>query len=215
MKKRYELLVFDWDGTLINSEANIVGCMKAAMSDLQLPLLSDGEIKNIIGLGLTEALTTLYPDIDNNIATQLTDRYRFHFLTSEPSEPFQGVTETLARLNEAEYFMAVATGKGRRGLDKALSATGYGALFNASRCADETRSKPHPQMLYEILDFVGVEAENALMIGDTEYDINMANNAGMDSIAVTYGVHERERLAQCNPTTFIDSFAELLAWLDH
>jgi phosphoglycolate phosphatase len=214
MKKRYELLIFDWDGTLINSEANIVSCMKAAISDLQLPLVSDGEIKNIIGLGLTEALTALYPDIDTNTATRLTDRYRFHFLTSEPSEPFQGVTETLAHLNEAEYLMAVATGKGRKGLDKALSATGYDALFHVSRCADETRSKPHPQMLYEILDFVGVEAENALMIGDTEYDINMANNAGLDSIAVTYGVHERERLAQCNPTTLIDSFTELVGWLD-
>lgn len=214
MKKRYELLIFDWDGTLINSEANIVSCMKAAMSDLQLPVLSDDNIKNIIGLGLKEALTTLYPDIDPTTANQLTDRYRFHFLTSEPSDPFQGVTETLAQLHEAEYFMAVATGKGRKGLDKALSTTGYGALFHTSRCADETRSKPHPQMLYEILDFLGVEAGNALMVGDTEYDINMAKNAGMDSIAVTYGVHERERLAQCNPTTFIDSFDELIAWLD-
>lgn len=214
MKKRYELLVFDWDGTLINSETNIVSCMKAAMSDMQLPILSDDEIKNIIGLGLKEALTALYPDIDTDTARQLTDRYRVHFLTSEPSDPFQGVTETLTHLNQAEYFMAVATGKGRQGLDKALSSTGYDALFHTSRCADETRSKPHPQMLYEILDFCGVEADNALMVGDTEYDINMANNAGMDSIAVTYGVHDRERLAQCNPTTFIDSFDELVAWLN-
>jgi len=215
MNKQYELLIFDWDGTLINSEANIVYCMQAAMSDLQLPVLSEDEIKNIIGLGLKEALTTLYADIDIDTANQLTDRYRFHFLTSEPSDPFQGVTETLTTLNEADYFMAVATGKGRQGLDKALSSTGYRSLFHTTRCADETRSKPHPQMLYEILSFLGVEAENALMVGDTEYDINMAKNAGMDSIAVTYGVHERERLAQCQPTTFIDSFAELITWLDH
>lgn len=215
MKKRYELLIFDWDGTLIDSEANIVNCMKAAMSDLQLPILSDTEIKNIIGLGLREALTTLYPGIDTDTANQLTDRYRVHFLTSEPSDPFQGVTETLTHLNKADYFMAVATGKGRKGLDKALNTTGYGSLFHTSRCADETRSKPHPQMLYEILDFLSVEAENALMVGDTEYDINMAKNAGMDSIAVTYGVHDRERLAQCNPTTFINSFSELITWLDH
>jgi phosphoglycolate phosphatase len=214
MKKRYELLIFDWDGTLIDSEANIVSCMKAAMRDLQMPILSDDEIKNIIGLGLKEALTTLYPDIDTGTATLLTDRYRYHFLTSEPSDPFRGVSETLKQLNEAEYFMAVATGKGRKGLDKALSTTGYAALFHTSRCADETRSKPHPQMLHEILDFLGVESKNALMVGDTEYDINMANNAGMDSIAVTYGVHGRERLAQFNPTTFIDSFAELITWLD-
>jgi phosphoglycolate phosphatase len=215
MKKRYELLIFDWDGTLINSEANIVSCMKAAMIDLQLPVLHSDEIKNIIGLGLKEALTTLYPDIDNDSANQLIDRYRYHFLTSEPSEPFQGVSETLSHLSEAQYLMAVATGKGRQGLNKAFNATGYGELFHASRCADETRSKPHPQMLYEILDFLGVEAENALMVGDTEYDINMATNAGMDSIAVTYGVHDRERLVRCNPTTFIDSFDELIAWLNH
>ncbi|WP_455211031.1 HAD-IA family hydrolase [Kaarinaea lacus] len=215
MRKSYELLIFDWDGTLINSEANIVSCMKAAMGDLQLPVLSDSEIKNIIGLGLKEALTTLYPDIDTNTANQLTDRYRYHFLTSEPSDPFQGVTETLNQLSDAQYFMAVATGKGRKGLDKALSTTGYSALFHTSRCADETRSKPHPQMLHEILDVLGVEPENALMVGDTEYDIDMANNAGMDSIAVTYGVHDRQRLVQCNPTTMIDAFDELLVWLDH
>ena len=214
MKKRYELLIFDWDGTLIDSEANIVSCMKAAMKDLQLPVLGNDEIKNIIGLGLREALTTLYPDIDDTTANQLTDRYRYHFLTSEPSEPFRGVSETLARLNEAQYYMAVATGKGRKGLDKALGATGYGELFHTSRCADETRSKPHPQMLYEILDFLGVETDNALMVGDTEYDINMAKNAGMDSIAVTYGVHDKERLAQCSPTAIIDSFDEIIGWLD-
>jgi phosphoglycolate phosphatase len=213
MKKRYELLIFDWDGTLIDSEANIVSCMQAAMTDLNLPILSNEAIKNIIGLGLQEALTTLYPDIDLPLANRLTDRYRFHFLTSEPSEPFQGVAETLVHLNEAQYLMAVATGKGRKGLDKALSVTGYDTLFHASRCADETRSKPHPQMLLEILDFLGVDAKQALMIGDTEYDINMAKNAGMDSIAVTYGVHERERLSQCKPNNMIDSFEELIAWL--
>ena len=213
MKKQYELLIFDWDGTLINSESNIVGCMKAAMDDVGLPILGDDEIKSIIGLGLKEALNTLYPHMDEATATRLTDRYRYHFLTSDPSEPFQGVDNTLARLSEARYFLAVATGKGRKGLDSALDTTGYGPLFHATRCADETRSKPHPQMLYEILDVLGVEAANALMIGDTDYDINMANNAGMDSIAVTYGVHDRERLSRCQPTDFIGSMEELITWL--
>lgn len=215
MKKRYELLIFDWDGTLIDSEANIVQCMQAAMKDLNLPVLGKETVKNIIGLGLQEALTTLYPDIDQNTAKQLTDRYRFHFFTSDPSEPFSGVDEILAQLNQAQYLMAVATGKGRKGLDKALSATGYGSLFHASRCADETRSKPHPQMLLEILEVLGVEANQALMVGDTEYDIHMAKNAGMESVAVTYGVHERERLLKCDPTHCIDSFDELTAWLNH
>ena len=214
MKKSYKLLIFDWDGTLIDSEANIVDCMKAAMLDVNLPILSSDEIKNIIGLGLTEALITLFPEIDERTAVCLTDRYRYHFLTSEPSQAFEGVDETLVSLNDAQYFMAVATGKGRKGLDKALSTSGFGSLFHVTRCADETRSKPHPQMLHEILDFLGVEAENALMIGDTEYDIHMAKNAGMDSIAVTYGVHDRQRLKQCEPTALLDSMGELITWLN-
>lgn len=214
MKKRYELLIFDWDGTLIDSEANIVACMKAAMADINLPVRNDEEIKNIIGLGLKEALVTLYPQIDDVEANRLTDRYRYHFLASEPSQAFQGVDKTLEELNDAQYLMAVATGKGRRGLDNALFTTGYHSLFHVTRCADETRSKPHPQMLHEILDFLGVEAENALMIGDTEYDILMAKNAGMDSIAVTYGVHDRERLVLCEPSALIDSMPDLVAWLN-
>jgi len=213
MKKQYELLIFDWDGTLIDSEANIVACMKAAMTDMNLPVRQSDDIKNIIGLGLSEALFTLYPDMDDFMANQLTDRYRYHFLSSDPSQAFVGVNETLAKLGDAQYFMAVATGKGRRGLDKALSTTGYSSLFHVTRCADETRSKPHPQMLLEILDFLGVEADNALMIGDTEYDIHMAKNAGMDSIAVTYGVHDKQRLKDCKPTAMIDSMPELITWL--
>lgn len=214
MTKSYELLIFDWDGTLIDSEANIVSCMKAAMKDLGLPVLGNEAIKNIIGLGLKEALTTLYPDIDSHTATQLTDRYRYHFLSSEPSEPFNRVNETLIHFNEHQYLMAVATGKGRIGLNKALNTTGFANIFHTSRCADETRSKPHPQMLEEILDYLGVEAENAVMIGDTEYDIQMAHNAGMDSIAVSYGVHDIERLQQSQPTVIIDAFHELIPLID-
>jgi phosphoglycolate phosphatase len=199
---------------LIDSEANIVACMKAAMNDVNLALRSNDEIKNIIGLGLKEALFTLYPEIDEQTANHLTDRYRYHFLSSEPSQAFKGVDETLASLNSARYFLAVATGKGRRGLDKALSTTGYDSLFHVTRCADETRSKPHPQMLHEILDFVGVDAENALMIGDTEYDMQMAKNARMDCVAVTYGVHDRQRLTHCHPTAIIDSMPDLVTWLN-
>ena len=165
MKKHYELLIFDWDGTLMDSEANIVACMKSAIADMSLPTRSNDEIKNIIGLGLREALITLFPDMDDISAHRLTDRYRYHFLSSEPSQAFEGVAETLTALNDAQYFLAVATGKGRNGLDKALTTSGYESLFHVTRCADETRSKPHPQMLVEILDFLGLEAENALMIG--------------------------------------------------
>ncbi|WP_455203882.1 HAD-IA family hydrolase [Kaarinaea lacus] len=213
MVNRYQLLIFDWDGTLIDSEANIVHCMQAASRDLNLPVLSSTEIKNIIGLGLQEALQTLYPETDKGIRLRLVERYRFHFLTSEASQPFIGVDATLATLSKQELFLAVATGKGRSGLNKALQDTGYDDIFHVTRCADETRSKPHPQMLHEILDVLGIEPQQACMIGDTEYDINMAKNAGMDAVAVTYGVHEKERLLQCQPSGCIDTIEELIPWL--
>jgi phosphoglycolate phosphatase len=215
MKKQYELLIFDWDGTLIDSEANIVSCMVRAMEDAALPVLEADAIRNIIGLGLREALHTLYPTIDESSSRLLVDRYRYHFLTSEPSQLFEGVDVMLKDLGERDYLLAVATGKGRQGLNHALEVTGYLEHFHSSRCADETRSKPHPQMLEEILDELGVAPSAALMIGDTEYDINMAHNAGMDSVAVSYGVHEKERLLQCNPLTCLHSIAELTNWLSH
>lgn len=213
MDKSYELLIFDWDGTLIDSEANIVECMKIAIDELDLPKLDDAKIKNIIGLGLSEALNALYPGISDKTSNQLVDRYRYHFLTREPSQPFTGVERTLNWLTEQKFLLAVATGKGRKGLDKALLNTGYNEIFHSTRCADETQSKPHPQMLHEILEDLGVEAHKALMIGDTEYDINMAHNAGVDSIAVSYGVHEQERLLQCNPKACLNNIEQLVTWL--
>ena len=122
--------------------------------------------------------------------------------------------ETLAHIAGQDYLLAVATGKGRNGLDKALHATGFGQWFHASRCADETCSKPHPQMLEELLGELGVKPENALMVGDTEYDLRMASDAGMASVAVSYGVHSIERLLECGPQTCIHAFSELTPWLD-
>jgi phosphoglycolate phosphatase len=216
MSKGFELLVFDWDGTLMDSEARIVACMRAAITDLSLAPRDDASIRNIIGLGLTEAIKHLYPGTDLAFATAMIDRYRYHFLTADPtrSELFAGAEETLQTLADAGYLLAVATGKGRVGLDKVLDETGLGRLFHATRCADETFSKPHPLMLEQVMDELGVEPAATLMIGDTEYDMQMASNARTAALAVSYGVHERERLLQHQPLHCIDAITELTEWLE-
>lgn len=213
--KRFELIIFDWDGTLIDSEARIVNCMRAAIQDLQLPSRSTAQLRNIIGLGLQEALASLYPGRDVSDYQALVERYRHHFLVQDktPSALFNGVAEMLSELRERGHFLAIATGKGRLGLDSALDDTGLRDVFDFTRCADETRSKPHPQMLDEILDRLGVDREDALMVGDTEYDMQMANNAGMAGLAVSYGVHEKARLLACDPVDCVDDPGELRRWL--
>lgn len=214
MTGNYELLIFDWDGTLIDSENTIVACMQAALSDIGAVQPQPAAISNIIGLGLAEAIETLCPELDHNNRISLVDRYRYHFLSSDPSEPFPGVSDTLKTLSQQGYYLAVATGKGRAGLDRALANTGYKEYFHVTRCADETRSKPHPQMVLEILDFVGVEPDKAIMVGDTVYDLDMANNAGVDSAAVSYGVHEVSKLETYKPKACFENMSELVPWLN-
>ena len=213
-RNAYKLLIFDWDGTLINSESSIVTCMKLAMRDVGLPILSSDEIKNIIGLGLYEALVKLFPSANNDQYQHLIERYRVHFLAMEQAIPFEGVKETLAHLYERGYLLAVATGKGRAGLNKALKHVQFQQFFHATRCADETRSKPHPQMVNELLEELEVTPDNALMVGDTEYDLEMAQNAGVDGVAVSYGVHDIERLHQYKPVVKLDKLSEIIPWLD-
>ena len=211
----YELIVFDWDGTLIDSEARIVNCMRAAIRDLQLPARSQDEMRNVIGLGLHEALSTLYPEDDHATYAKLVERYRHHFLLEDttPSELFEGVETLLSELRDRGHFIAIATGKGRVGLDKSLDETGLHAYFDYTRCADETRSKPHPQMLEEIMDRLGVRPQQTIMVGDTEFDMQMANNAGTAALAVSYGVHEKPRLLACNPLDCVDDVAAMHSWL--
>ena len=210
-----QLIIFDWDGTLMDSESRIVNCMQAAISDLGLAERSRDELKNVIGLGLREALHTLYPGSDDETLARLVERYRHHFLYEDqtPSELFAGVPEMLQSLNQAGYFLAIATGKGRLGLEHALEASQMGHLFHATRCADETRSKPHPQMLEELLDYFGVESSHSIMIGDTEFDLQMANNASTQSVAVSYGVHSRDRLLNHAPLACVDDANQLHSWL--
>ncbi|MEJ2361476.1 MAG: HAD-IA family hydrolase [Gammaproteobacteria bacterium] len=212
--KQFELIVFDWDGTLIDSEARIVNCMRAAIEDLQLPARSPEQLRNVIGLGLQEALATLYPDAQ--VALQeLVERYRFHFLFQDdtPSALFAGIEDLLMALRERGHYLAIATGKGRVGLDKALDETGLRGYFDYTRCADETRSKPHPQMLEEIMERLGVNNRETLMVGDTEYDLQMAKNAGTAALAVSYGVHEKQRLLACQPLACVDDSVSLQQWL--
>jgi len=215
MSHSTQLIVFDWDGTLMDSEARIVDCMRAAIEDLSLAPRSRQQMTEIIGLGLAEALAVLYPDGSPAEHAALTERYRYHFVEANPtpSALFPGARDMLAELNEQGHFLAVATGKGRRGLDRVLEETDTGQYFHATRCADESFSKPHPQMLQEIMDLLGVECKDTLMIGDTEYDLQMANNAGVRALAVSYGVHAVDRLLNCKPLDCVDDIAALRNWL--
>ena len=215
MGRPFQLLVFDWDGTLMDSEARIIGCLAQTIDDLDLPMRERSQMKDIIGLGLPEAIGTLYPDADAGLVRRFTDRYRYHFLSDHhaPTQLFAGVLETLRNLAAQGYYLAVATGKGRRGLDRSLQETGCHELFDVTRCADETRSKPHPQMLHEIMEVLDEPAERTVMIGDTEYDLQMARNAGAHALAVTYGVHERERLVIHEPLAYLDRIDDIVAWL--
>ena len=212
--EKIRLIVFDWDGTLMDSETEIVHAMSAAIDDLELEKRSIDQCRNIIGLGLKEAVDTLYPGKDEVFREQFVERYRHHwFSNTQTSELFPGARETLRLLKESGFVLAVATGKGRTGLDKVLLATALETVFSATRCSDETQSKPHPQMLQEILQELGIEPQQALMVGDTEYDLLMAMGAGVASIAVTYGVHARERLLEHQPLACLDNISELLDWL--
>ena len=213
---KYELLVFDWDGTLMDSVARIVACTQAAASDLGLKVPEFDEAKQIIGLGLHEAMAKLFNITQEQQVQQVARQYRHHFLGDEPTPEtlFEGA-ETLLRQLEAEgYLLAVATGKSRRGLEHVLEKTGLGKIFHITRCADETFSKPNPQMLHEIMDFTGTNAAKTLMIGDTEYDMLMAGNAGADALGVTYGVHSREHLLQHGALDCLDDLRDVPDWLE-
>lgn len=213
MKKAFELLVFDWDGTLMDSEAHIVTSMQRAAVDLGVAELSPDRVRNIIGLGLREALVKLLPGMDDEIYQSLTDRYRVHFFTDDLCEPFAGAEQVLQGLQDQGYLLAVATGKGRNGLDRVLKSTGFERFFSITRCADEARSKPDPQMLHEIMEVMDVGPQATLMIGDTEYDLEMAHTAGAFSLGVDYGVHERQRLLTCKPLACLSTIQDLPDWL--
>ena len=213
----YQLLIFDWDGTLVDSIGRIVESMRRAADVCGLPQLSDEAIKGIIGLGLPEAIQTLYPQLRE--AAQV-ERFRVgygeHYMTleSEPSALFPGVAESLESFRGQGYRLAVATGKSRRGLHKVLEGHGWLNYFDITRCADETASKPHPRMLHEIMAHCAVAPERALMVGDSAFDLLMARNAGVDSVAVGFGAQPLDSLRAHEPRLAINEFSELRAWLE-
>jgi phosphoglycolate phosphatase len=214
--KRYELVVFDWDGTLMNSEVRIVTCMQLAAADTGFPVPADETARDIIGLGLTEAVERLFPAADEKAVDALINAYRGHWLGSRVASAtmFKGALDLISGLHRGGYLLAVATGKSRQGLDKALDESGLSAFFHATRCADETFSKPHPQMLEEILTDLDVSPADTLMIGDTEYDMQMARCARVDAIGVSHGVHAVERLFEQGALRCFDDLIQLAGWLD-
>jgi phosphoglycolate phosphatase len=211
MDKSYRLVIFDWDGTLADSMAQIVSCMRQTFEALGLPRPDEMLIRHTVGLSLEAVASRLAPQVDRLMIGQIADTYRRLALTNRnhSAQLFDGVKSGLSSLREQGFYLAVATGMGRRGLDAALNNSELSDLFDITRCADETCSKPDPMMLDEILTDLNLRAENAIMIGDTSYDIEMANNIGMDSIAVTYGMHEEVHLHPCKPRYLINHFSEI------
>ena len=209
------LFIFDWDGTLSDSTAKITTAMQLAAGDLGWPVLADHKIHNIIGLGLPEAMATLYPERDPSEYLHLREAYAGRFLAldeARPSDFFPGVLDTLARLQDHGHTLTIATGKSRKGLDRILGMLGVADLFVSTRCADETASKPHPLMLEQLLQEFGVAPNDAVMVGDTEYDMEMARLINMPRIAVSYGAHHVDRLRIYEPDLCMDHFSQILAW---
>ena len=212
--KRYELIVFDWDGTLMDSAGMIVDCVQAAACDLGLEPPSEARARHIIGLGLVDALRHAMPDLPEARYDDLTERYRHHYLSRDHElNLFDGADILVRTLVEKGHLLGVATGKSRRGLDRALEHSGLADCFHATRCADECHSKPHPQMLEELMDEFAVMAGQTLMIGDTTHDLLMARNAGVAAVGVCYGAHPHEQLAELGPAYCAHSIGELAAWL--
>ncbi|MFO1321539.1 MAG: HAD-IA family hydrolase [Burkholderiales bacterium] len=213
--KRYSLVIFDWDGTLLDSTSHIAASIQAASRDMGLEEPSDDDARHIIGLGLADAMAYLFPTLAVTQHGRLAERYRHHYLAGETRiSLFEGVEDGLKRLHDRGHLLAVATGKSRRGLDRAFDTTGLRPWFHGSRCADEGFAKPHPDMLEHLLDVLGVERQAALMVGDTTHDIEMAHGARMDSMAVTYGAHATAKLTAARPTHQVDSPSALWTWLD-
>ncbi|MDR2690488.1 MAG: HAD-IA family hydrolase [Azoarcus sp.] len=210
----FDLIVFDWDGTLMDSTVAIARAIQAASIDLGLPPPSDERARHVIGLGLSEALAHVVPDLAPRDYHKMSLSYRRHYLAfSETLALFPGVPAMLDWLSAQGHLLAVATGKSRLGLTHVLAQSGMGNYFHATRCADESISKPHPAMLEELMCELGVTAERTLMIGDTTHDLQMARNAGVAGIGVTYGAHPHDALAAESPLACIATSQDLDAWL--
>lgn len=222
MTKKYDLIVFDWDGTLFDSTAIITRCIQAAVVDVGGQRPTEKQASHVIGLNLMEALAHAAPDVPKEKYPLLGERYRHHFFAEqEEISLFDGVIEMLQELKRQHYWVTIGTGKSRKGLDVTLEreidvdgkVTKLASLFDGTRTADQTMGKPNPQMLFELMREFGVDAARTLMVGDTTHDLQMALNAGVDAVGVNYGAHEADFLWTCKPKAIVSSVAELRSWL--
>ena len=212
---RYKAIFFDWDGTLVDSTGRIVDSMQRAAQYVGMPALRDHAIRQIIGLGLPEALKVLWPDITSDQLKVMAKEYSANFSHHSEVEAdfYAHAKELLAELKQVGYKLAVATGKTRKGLDEMLDGMKVRGLFDTSRCADETSSKPDPHMLEELLSELNISSSEALMVGDTSFDLEMALAINMDSIGMSHGAHDDEVLLACKPRALCHSLQDLLSWI--
>ena len=214
MPRRFRAIVFDWDGTLVDSTALIAGALRNACAAIGCPVPSETDARFVIGLGLADALAHVAPGLDAHEQRALLGHYRTHYLDGEAAIPlFDGAYAMLEELDAAGFLLGVATGKTRVGLDRALAAKGLAGRFHATRCADEGFPKPHPDMLRVVMDRLAVQPAETLMIGDTTHDLHLARNAGAHAVAVAYGAHDVEGLRSRSPLALVHSLAELRQWL--
>ncbi len=214
MLERFDLVVFDWDGTLIDSTAAIARSIQAAAADLGLQVPDFDRASHVIGLGLHDALAGAVPDLDVARIAEFSARYRVHYLAAEDDlDLFDGARELIAALRARDVPLAVATGKSRAGLARALAAADFSGVFAATRCADQTHPKPHPAMLLELTEELGVAPERTLMIGDTTHDLQMAAAARTQAVGLTHGAHPAQSLRELAPLALFASLRELHAWL--
>ena len=214
--QHYELVIFDWDGTLMDSVARIVSSMQAAARKTELVVPDVEQIKNIIGLSLPKAINVLFPSCDAQQAETVIAEYKHHYIAEDktPTPLFDNAIELLSDLRANNKLLAVATGKARNGLERVWEISDTKHFFHTSRCADDALSKPDPEMLVSILSELSIPADKAIMIGDTSYDLEMAHNAGVASIGVTYGVHNKDVLASYQPKVIVDTLKELQTLLN-
>ncbi|MBE0473191.1 HAD family hydrolase [Rhodoferax sp.] len=212
--RRFDLIAFDWDGTLFDSTAIIARCIQAAVLDVGGQKPSDEAASFVIGMGLMNALAHAAPDVPKERYPLLGDRYRHHYFAIQHEiNLFEGVLPMLAELKSRGHLLVVATGKSRRGLDEALATSTLAGTFDASRTADQTAGKPDPLMLHELMTEFDVPPERTLMIGDTTHDLQMALNAGCASVGVSYGAHEPEAFVALKPLMVANDVAQLHDWL--
>ncbi|MEQ1487287.1 MAG: HAD-IA family hydrolase [Methylotenera sp.] len=214
MPKQFDLIVWDWDGTLADSTGMITQAVLKAAEQVGLPTITAKTASNIIGLGLRESIHALYGDIPEAQVQAMATQYTANYYAGEREIPlFAGAADTIIALNKRGFKLAVATGKGRNGLNLALEHCGLGKYFHATRTVDECFSKPHPQMLDELMDNLVTLPERTLMIGDTSYDLHMAQNAGVSAVGVTFGAQAAEQWQHLNPIKQFDDFSDLGEWL--